>query len=269
MDLDMEHVQPTRHDLRAKLVTVADGDVTSPALPDHVVRVHASAFARGTCRMRRFGYTRGDVDIVPAGTADAWHADDPFTSVVLRVPPALLRRVAEELGNNPDRIALAPRHHIRDLQIEHIAWALEAERQLGEPGGLVFRESLGIALATVLLQRHASAGRDRAQGLTPAELGRLTAYIEAHLDRELSIARLAEIAGKSPSHLKTLFRRSTGAPVHTYIVQRRVERARTLLLAGKLPAAQVALAAGFAHQSHMARWMRRLLGIAPDALRRR
>lgn len=258
-----------RYDLRAERITLAPGAVASPAVPDHVVRVHAGALARGTCRTRRFGYTRGDVDVVPARTADAWHADDPCTSIVLRVPPALLRGVAEQLGRDPDRIALAPRHHVRDPQLAHLAWALDADRRAGDPGGLVFRESLGIALATQLLHRHASDEHAPAGGLAPAALARLTGYIDAHLDRELSIGRLAEVAGMSPSHLKTLFRRSTGAALHAYVVQRRVERAKALLLAGTLSPGQVAFAAGFAHQSHMARWMRRLLGVAPAAIRRR
>ncbi|RIK38057.1 MAG: hypothetical protein DCC55_22300 [Chloroflexi bacterium] len=57
----------------------------------------------------------------------------------------------------------------------------------------------------------------------------------------------------SVSHLNTLFRRSTGLPVQEHVIQRRVERARELLVRGELPAIQVALDAGFAHQSHMAR----------------
>lgn len=69
-------------------------------------------------------------------------------------------------------------------------------------------------------------------------------------------------------YLKTLFKRSTGVPVHEYVVQRRVERAKVLLMRGELPASQVALQAGFAHQSHMARCMRRVLGVAPTALAR-
>jgi AraC family transcriptional regulator len=63
-----------------------------------------------------------------------------------------------------------------------------------------------------------------------------------------------------------LFKRSFGVPVHEYVIQRRVERARTLLLRGALPASQVALDAGFSHQSHMARCMRRVLGITPAAI---
>jgi AraC family transcriptional regulator len=37
---------------------------------------------------------------------------------------------------------------------------------------------------------------------------------------------------------------------------------------GELSISQVALEAGFAHQSHMARWMRRILGVKPTDVRR-
>jgi len=46
-------------------------------------------------------------------------------------------------------------------------------------------------------------------------------------------------------------------------VRRRVERARDLLIEGRLSMSQIALEAGFAHQSHMAHWMNRVLGVAP------
>jgi AraC family transcriptional regulator len=52
-------------------------------------------------------------------------------------------------------------------------------------------------------------------------------------------------------------------PAHQYVVRRRVERAKMLLLQGRLAMSQVALESGFAHQSHMARCMRRVLGMTP------
>jgi AraC family transcriptional regulator len=64
-------------------------------------------------------------------------------------------------------------------------------------------------------------------------------------------------------HFKVLFRETLGMPVHRYVVQQRVERAKALLLQGKLSTSQVALETGFAHQSHMAHWMNRLLGVTP------
>ncbi|MCY1008311.1 helix-turn-helix transcriptional regulator [Nannocystis pusilla] len=65
-----------------------------------------------------------------------------------------------------------------------------------------------------------------------------------------------------------MFRRSLGLPVHTYVIHRRVDRARALLLRGSMAASQVALEVGFSHQSHMARCMRRVLGVTPTSLTR-
>ena len=48
---------------------------------------------------------------------------------------------------------------------------------------------------------------------------------------------------------------------------RRVEHAKNLLGATELPISRIALEAGFAHQSHLARHMRRVLGVSPNALR--
>jgi len=99
--------------------------------------------------------------------------------------------------------------------------------------------------------------------LSCSQLARVTEYIEAYLDDDVTLLRLARVAGVSASHLRALFKQSVGVPVHMYVVQRRVERARTLLLRGELPASQIALEAGFSHQTHMARCMRRVLGVTP------
>jgi AraC family transcriptional regulator len=249
--------------LRIDLRTISPGVVDLGALPDHRLIVHAGAPVQGACRFHRILYQRGDVDIFPAGASDVWEAEGAFTSLFLQFSPSLLGRVAEDMGLDPDRAGLEPRHQLRDPQIEHIAWALDAERRAGFPNGLLYTESLGIGLAVHLLGRY-TAPLALARGLSKPQLRRVTGYIEDHLDVTLSLAQLAAVAGVSASHLKTLFKRSTGLPVHEYVVQRRVERAKTLLLRGELPASQVALEAGFAHQSHMARCMRRVLGITPS-----
>ncbi|WP_437547619.1 AraC family transcriptional regulator [Sorangium sp. So ce367] len=238
------------------------GVIALEASQDHRVKIHAGAPVRGACRADRFVYTRGDVDLIPAGASDVWQEDDAGTSLILALSPSLLRRVAADMGLDPDKAGLEPRHQIKDPQIEHIAWALDAERRAGDPTGLLYRESLGVALAAHLLGRYKAPGRVR-RGLSAPQLRRVTAYIEEHLDHDLSLDRLAGVAGVSASHLKTLFKRSTGVPVHEYVIQRRVERAKALLLRGDLPASQVAIAAGFSHQSHMARCMRRVLGVTP------
>jgi AraC family transcriptional regulator len=120
-----------------------------------------------------------------------------------------------------------------------------------------------------LLGVASSDERRSLRGLSPAQRSRLLDFIESYLDQPLSLQRLARVSGTSASHLKTLFKRSMGVSVHAYVVQRRVARARQLLLAGEMPSSQVALESGFAHQSHMARCIRRLLGVTPSELRAR
>jgi AraC family transcriptional regulator len=91
-------------------------------------------------------------------------------------------------------------------------------------------------------------------------------YIEAHLDQDLTLSELATVAGFSVSHFKPLFKHAVGVPVHRYVVERRVELARRLLVTGRLTMAEIAVEAGFAHQSHMARCMRRVLGLSPSQI---
>ena len=249
------------------LRTLQAGRIELAAVPDHRLKVHVGTPVRGACKQQRFVYTEGDVDIMPAGSAETWVEEDAGTSLLLQLSPALLQRAAQDLGLDPRRAGLHERHQCRDPQIEHIARALEAESSAGAPSGLLYAESLGMALAVHLLGRYPAPAAPRG-GLSTLRLRRVRDFIEAHLDRDLTIARIADAVGLGSSHLKTQFKRATGVTVHAYVMQRRVERAKQLLMHGELSAAQVALDAGFAHQSHMARCMRRVLGVTPSALTR-
>jgi len=264
-----------RTDLGARLtprledLRVPAGPVRLPAAVDHRLWIHTGAPARGVCGRHDFVYTRGTLGLVPAGASDEWCGEEQTDMLVISLPRALMQRAAAELGRGES--GLDARCLFRDPRIEHIAWALDAERGAGAPGGALYAESLGLALAFHLLSAYAaSADAPTRDGrlFSSAERRRVTEHIEEHLDQSLSLDALADTLAMSTSHFKALFRRSLGLPVHEYVIRRRVERAKALLLHGELPAAEVALAAGFAHQSHMARCMRRVLGVTPSALRR-
>ena len=143
--------------------------------------------------------------------------------------------------------------------------------EAGYPGGRLFRESLGTALTACLLTNHSSLEQTPAAAkgsLTGRQLKRILAFIEENLDKDLSLAGIAAVAGVSPSHCKITFRSAMGVPLHQYVIQRRVDRARILLSESELAISQVALQTGFAHQSHLARHMKRMLGYTPAAAKR-
>lgn len=233
-------------------------------IADHVVSVLTGDPVRISCSTVRCVRSRGEINVMPAGSSDSWFEDDASDIVDLRLPASLVRLAAEEMGLDPDRAGIAMRCHIRDVPIEHIAWALAAEENASSPNGLLYRESLGMALAVRLLGHHPAPSAPRS--LPKRELAKVTDYIEAHLGEDVTLVRLARVSGVSASHLRALFKRSTGVPIHEYVIQRRVARARTLLLESNMPASEIAIEAGFAHQSHMARCMRRVLGVTPASI---
>ena len=108
-----------------------------------------------------------------------------------------------------------------------------------------------------------------------AQLGGLSAWqkrlagdlLDASVSDDISLSRLATECGLSIRHFSRAFRQSFGVPPHRYLLKRRVERARELLERGSMSLLDIALACGFADQSHFTRVFRASCGITPRAWR--
>ena len=262
--------------IKAWVSTFAAGLIEIAEMPYAMVCMHLGASVEVRCMrggtLRHGREVAGDLDIIPARTASSWELKQEGTALIMCVPDELLSAVAAQLDRNPGDIEIADRFQMRDPVIEHIGWTLKADIDSNLTGGRLLRDSLGVALAARLLQRHYRGSlpmREIRGGLSHTKLERVIAHIEDNLASKLSLPGIAEIAGISVSHLKTLFRNSTGVPVYEYVLRRRVERAQLLLRNQRFSIAEVAVATGFAHQSHLARHMHRILGYTPSSLRRR
>jgi AraC family transcriptional regulator len=268
-------VQRSWSGLVVSLIDTPQGARRVQASRSHRLGLHLARPVRAVCRcdgrtMSRL-QRRGDVDILPAGLPGEWQDDRSTRVLIADVSPELVRVAAEGIGRDPRRVQITPRFQLRDPRLQHIGWALEAELISELPNDPLYGESLALALATYLVQQCGPAHStplQPAQGLTRKQLGQLDDYIDAHIDGPLSLAELANVAGLGASHFKVLFKRSTGLPVHQYVIQCRVERARSLLVHGGT-ITDIANRTGFSDASHMARWMRRVLGMAPSAVKRR
>jgi len=259
--------------IHTRVVEFPAGRAHAAPVPYHLIEIHLGAAVRSVCRIEGRAVSSlqapGDVQILPAGMPSTWDLAAPATALLVQLPVTLLNQTAATLGMRGGAVQLSPRLQLRDAHILHIAMALQEEARAGSPGGRIFTDSLATALAARVAQNYACQelrSQPGAARLQAWRLRRVTEFIDAHLDAELSLADLARVAGLSVSHFKPLFKRATGRAVHQYVIERRVARARELLLAGQLSQSEIALAAGFAHQSHMARWVRRRLGTTPTAL---
>ena len=96
---------------------------------------------------------------------------------------------------------------------------------------------------------------------------RVREFIEANLDSPLKVKTLSAIAGHSASTLARVFRRSVGCGPHTYVMRRRLERARELLATSDVPLLEIAAMTGYADQAHFTRRFRKSTGITPRRYR--
>jgi AraC family transcriptional regulator len=269
------HFEYESENVSVRVVTDPAGRIETPPLPKPRIAIHLGSSVYMVCQRagQKHGglAVHGDIDIVPADTACVWEPNGPDSALIVSINPEVLASAAEELGLSRDGLEVANRFQVRDSQIEHICWALKAEMERGYPTGRLFLDSLSTALAAALVRRHsslASLPNASSTRMSGHRLRQVFTYIEDNLQQDLSLNQIAQAAGVSASHLKTTFRQLTGMPVHQYVIQRRVERAATLLVQGRLSISEVAHGAGFAHQSHLARHMQRLLGCSPKAVRR-
>jgi AraC family transcriptional regulator len=135
-------------------------------------------------------------------------------------------------------------------------------------------EALASSLAARLVQKHVEApardvsGRTIQAGLDRRRLTRVLDYIEANLEDDLTLARLASIACLSRFHFSRAFKAAVGRSPHHYVSAKRLELAKQLLVQGEEPLAQIALALKFSCQANFTRAFREATGHTPAQYRR-
>ena len=162
------------------------------------------------------------------GCAPALAASDAFTGGAF---PLLGRRLREELAHPDDASPLA---------VESLVLSILADGM---------RES------------------NRSVSSRPPWLDRARELIHEERSARITLGLLAAAVGVHPVHLAATFRRFFGQTVAAYVRQLRIEHACRALTSSDMPLADVALAAGFADQSHFCRLFKRAMRATPAEYR--
>ena len=125
-------------------------------------------------------------------------------------------------------------------------------------------EALTLEFAAIL----ARIQEDNVRGRAPDWMTRVEEYLRAHYADAIHLDDVAEVAGVHASHLNRTFRAHRGRSIGEQIRRLRVENAARSLADSDAPIAQIALAAGFADQSHFSRVFSRITGMSPARFRK-
>ena len=175
-----------------------------------------------------------------------------FRKRVLYLEPSV---IGEQLiGSLIDRPAIVDGDFRRSVSTLHdvlecVDGALEAETRL----------------AFVVERIQSSHGRRAPESRIASSPGiahELRDFLDAHAAEPVTMAAAATAVGASPTRLTRSFARAFGIAPHTYVIGRRLDAARTRILAGE-PLADVAADLGFCDQPHLTRRFKRFLGTTP------
>ena len=218
---------------------------------------------------------RGGFHPVPVGSLSVIHPGElhgvcglgvrsaPSVFVSFYVPTPLVQRIC---GEAQDRLVTCepyvPQPIILNAQIEQTFRHLHV--CLTDPARLPLEHEGVMANALFALFRNHAGQAQRPRKLLPSDgaVRRVREFLDAHHSDAITYEMLTKVSGLSAFHLSRLFRRATGVPPHRYQLQRRIDRAKVLLVRGNAPA-EIAGALGFNHQSHFGEQFRRLVGVPP------
>jgi AraC family transcriptional regulator len=198
-----------------------------------------------------------------------WYAYlSPRHSLQFILPREFLDRLADDVGARPVEQLGYGADVVSDPVLVHFARKAMPYVQRPESLDRLWADHFMSALALHVCSRHGdliTRGRE-AGGLSPWQMRAAADLIEASLADGVSLGELSDLCGVGQSQFAHAFRRSFGAPPHRWLLDRRIEQSKRQLLSGEA-IVDVALACGFADQSHFTRVFRDRIGATPRAWR--
>lgn len=209
-------------------------------------------------RARAYMKRAGVVTVHEPGEAYAAHRQHGLGAAsVLSIAPAVVEGWAKpEFGASPHFVPEPRAERELTRRLVRLAGAIRAGFSPGE-----LEEHVGGALAELFLRRGEIAAKSRRRN-EHRSVALVKAKIHDALHEKLSLDTLAAEVGLHKLYLLSVFREQVGVPPHTYQMQLRVARARSML-AARTPIADVVVALGFSDQSHLTRHFRRAFGVPP------
>ncbi|CAI8702950.1 HTH-type transcriptional activator Btr [compost metagenome] len=236
----------------------------------YLVGVTEQGVQQFNCRRARHQSTPGKVFLLEPGDIHDGEAPtaDGFTYRMLYLDPQWLQReLSAVFDHAPDNSQLS------------FAATLASDARLAQATSLAFetlhRGELRIVRQTALdsllvcLTSHLHwRARDGQDPRLPQVAQKAREYLHANAQYDIGLDQLAAVTGVDRFRLTRAFKAAYGMAPHAYLVQLRLATARRLLARGEQPAA-VAMALGFADQSHLGRWFMRAYGLTPALYRKR
>jgi AraC-like DNA-binding protein len=237
------------------------------ALTHHYGRHSHEGYALGVIEAGVGGnHYRGGLHFIPAGQIVLMNPDEAHTGYAAGNQPLTYRMfylnssLFQEIL--PNRASLP---YFHELCLKDDLWAGRLRRlhSLLETGALALEQQTHfIETFTALAGTYGRSPLPEAAAYEPGAIRQVKAFLQAHYRQNITLEELAQQVHFSRAYLIRAFRRATGIPPYTYLLQLRIEQAKQLLARG-LPPAYIAQEVGFTDQSHLTRHFKSFTALTP------
>ncbi len=214
--------------------------------------------------LKRDRVIEGDIVLIPAniGHQARWYGTGGL--IMLGLEPRVFARAVHETVD-PDHVAINPHFATSDPLICQLGLKLKTEIENGGLGSKLYADAIANLISIHLLQNYCNRKieiKKCSNGLPKHKLKQAIDYIDANLQKSISLKELAELLQMSNGYFSRLFKQSTGFAPHQYVIRSRVKRAQQLLKK-EIAIADIAYQVGFANQAHLNYHFKRIVGITP------
>lgn len=198
------------------------------------------------------------------------HPQGRFRMLLVEVGGRLVQQLTRD-AVSPTTREVVPQHNIRDASLARLIRSMESDVRRKCPAGRLYTEYLSLTLASYVIGRYAVRSTADPSGRTLSRTQRALVedFVHAHMQCNLSMARLASITQLSPRHFSRLFRATFGESPHQYVIRLRIDRAREMLANDSISISEIALSVGFGSQSHLTQLFHQATGVTPREYRLR
>lgn len=246
-------------------------DLYIPAAGKHCIIVRRGP---STGLMQRHGSTThvsrwntGDIVLLPERTPSFWRTELDRDNIHLDLSPLWLERVQEgEVRSTALRSCFGARDPLLSHMVQMLMLSLDDNSSM-QPR---FAEGIATSVAVHLLEhyREPDPQAERIPLLSARQLKRVTDLVQSQLDEAVPLEAMAAEAGLSAFHFSRCFKATCGETPHQFVMNRRLDHAKTLLTESHQSVSEIAAATGFSTASHFAQAFKRRWGATPGQFRR-
>jgi AraC family transcriptional regulator len=204
----------------------------------------------------------GDIWVVPAGEqcASVAQGSEPAGFCEIAIP-------AQAIGDE----VVGPRVKKRDPLIYQLIERLSKLVGREDPMARLLKDSLAETLRLQVVDTCTVERPRRRSGSGPldaATRSALVEFVEDGLESEITLDRLADLAEMSVGRFIKAFAAAFHTTPYQFLLDRRIDRAKSLLLTTSGTITEISSAAGFSTPNHFATAFRRRVGVSPSTYRR-